>query len=582
MEPAPEREPLRGDGRIPFTFRIGVTGHRDLADPDALRPRIREAIVRLLTLVPVAHGAGLALVVVSALAEGADRLVAEEVLAAGHDRLVLQDVLADAADQKMVLETVLADLDARLEVALPMDAEEYAKDFKTEDSKQEFRCLLAQARPSDIWQAPDWLEREEAYERAGRYVVDRCDAIIAVWNGEKSRGRGGTAEIVGYAQEKRVPIAWVHTTDKSEPSYALENSRADVVKEAASKLRKYNTSEIDSAEFDQQMRELRKELMPDMAREIPIDPLGLSREAVASWVFPYFIRADILALRYQRHFRWLSVAIFILAAAAVGVVAMQTNFWPNLNGLALIEVLCLIGLLGILMMNRRWRLHDQWISSRFLAERLRSAYFLALAGTGDRRGRSARIAYLSDSSEAWIERALAEVTARRPELEAEPPVKALRDYLNRYWIGSQISYQEKASRKQRGFDDRLIRATELLFALTLVAAGVHIFAGQIFAAGPHATHESPGFWEQFLIVFSITVPAVGAAFHGFGTQRQFRRHSQSYRRMAGVLAQVQAQMTDATTIEKIREVAAATEQVMREENSDWFGVMRFHDMELIT
>ena len=582
MEPAPESEPQRGDGRIPFTFRIGVTGHRDLADPDALRPRIREAIRTLLSLVPVAPGAGLALVVVSALAEGADRLVAEEVLAAGDDRLVLQDVLADAPTRRWSSRQVLADLDARLEVALPMDAEEYAEDFETEESKQEFCCLLAQARPSDIWQAPDWLEREEAYERAGRYVVDRSDAIIAVWNGEKSRGRGGTAEIVGYAQEKGVPIAWVHTTDKSEPSYALENSRADVVKEAAGKLRKYNTSGIDSAEFDEHMRKLRKELMPDMAREIPIDPLGLSREAVADWVFPYFIRADILALRYQRHFRWLSVAIFILAAAAVGVVAMQTNFWPTLNGLALIEVLCLIGLLGILMMNRRWRLHDQWISSRFLAERLRSAYFLALAGTGDRRRRSARIAYLSDSSEAWIERALAEVTARRPELEAEPPVKALRDYLNRYWIGSQISYQEKASRKQRGFDDRLIRATELLFALTLVAAGVHIFAGQIFAAAPHTARESPGFWEEFLIVFSITVPAVGAAFHGFGTQRQFRRHSQSYRRMAGVLAQVQAHMIDATTIEQIREVAAETEQVMREENSDWFGVMRFHDMELIT
>jgi hypothetical protein len=52
--------------------------------------------------------------------------------------------------------------------------------------------------------------------------------------------------------------------------------------------------------------------------------------------------------------------------------------------------------------------------------------------------------------------------------------------------------------------------------------------------------------------------------------------------MAGVLAQVQAEMTDAATIEQVREVAAATEQAMREENSDWFGVMRFHDMELIT
>jgi len=580
MGPARERDTPGGDGRIPFTLRIGVTGHRDLADPDALRPRIREAIVRLLTLVPIAPGAGLALVVISALAEGADRLVAEEVLAAGADRLVLKDVLA-AGDNQLVLETVLADLDARLEVALPMDVKKYEGDFKNEASKQEFRCLLARARASDIWQAEDGLEPKKAYECAGRHVVDRCDAIIAVWDGEKSRGQGGTAEIVGYAQEKGVPIAWVPTTNTSGPSYALENSRADVVNEAASKLRKYNTGAIDSAEFDEQMRELRKKLMPDMAREIPIDPLGLSREAVAGWVFPYFIRADILALRYQRHFRRLSVAIFALAALAVGVVAVQANFWPRLNWLAVFEVLSLGGLLLILGMNRRWRLHDQWISSRFLAERLRSAYFLALAGTGDRRGRSARLAYLSDSSEAWIERALAEVTARRPVLEAEPPVKELRDYLNRYWIGSQISYQEEASGRQRTSDERLIRATELLFLLTLVAAGVHIFSAYIFPTG-HGRSESPGFWEAFLVVVSITVPAFGAAFHGFGTQRQFRRHSESYRRMAGVLAQVQAQMTDAATIERVREVAAATEQVMREENSDWFGVMRFHDMELIT
>jgi hypothetical protein len=236
------------------------------------------------------------------------------------------------------------------------------------------------------------------------------------------------------------------------------------------------------------------------------------------------------------------------------------------------EVVFLGALLGILMMNRRLRLHDQWISSRFLAEQLRSSYFLALAGTGDRRGRSPRLAYLSDSSEAWIERALTEVSARCPELDAgAPPVSALRDYLNHYWIESQICYQEKTSGRQHTFEYSLIRLTELLFSVTLVAAFVRIFAGIIH-----------GFWEGSLVVVSIVVPAFGAAVHGFSTQRQFRRHSERYRRMAGVLAQVQAEMTDATTIEQVREVAVATEQVMREKNSDWFGVMRFHDMELIT
>jgi hypothetical protein len=555
MEPVQPSEKPGGRGCIPFTFRIGVTGHRDLADPDSFCAPIGEALRRLKKLVSVSPGVGLVPVVISALAEGADRLVAKE---------------------------VLADKNARLEVALPLPEEEYVKDFTSEASKEEFCCLLARASEAP-WQAPDGLDRDEAYERAGRYVVDRCDALIALWDGKKARGRGGTAEIVGYAQEHGVPIAWVHTEGAPVVDYALENSRADVVKSAASKLCKYNADEIDPAKFDQHARALRKELMPDMAREIPIDPLRLSRETVASWVFPYFVRADILALRYQGRFRRLSWAIFVLAATAVAVVAMQANFLPGWDWLAVLEVLCLGGLLLILGMNRRWRLHDQWISSRFLAERLRSSYFLALAGTGDRRGRSARLAYLSDSSEAWIERALTEVSARRPHLDGgSPPVAALRDYLNRSWIESQISYQERTSERQHAFDDRLVRATALLFLLTLVAACFHTFGSLIFPKGGIHGAESPGFWEQLLVVVAITVPAVGAAFHGIGTQRQFRRHCERYRRMAAVLAQAKREMAEATTLEQVREVAAETEQIMREENSDWFGVMRFHDMELIT
>jgi len=197
MEPARTGEAPADDGRIPFTLRIGVTGHRDLANPDALRAPVREALNHLPRLVRAAPGAGLALVVVSALAEGADRLVAEE---------------------------ALANYDARLEAVLPMPADDYAKDFKSEVSKREFGFLLDRA--SDTWEAPAGLSREEAYERAGHYVVDHCDAIIALWDGERSRGRGGTAEIVGYAQAKGLPIAWVHTVGGPGPSYAFDNSRA--------------------------------------------------------------------------------------------------------------------------------------------------------------------------------------------------------------------------------------------------------------------------------------------------------------------------------------------------------------------
>jgi len=51
---------------------------------------------------------------------------------------------------------------------------------------------------------------EESYYQAGRWIVDHCDWMVAVWNGLPSRGRGGTADIVAYARRTQRPL--VHIT----------------------------------------------------------------------------------------------------------------------------------------------------------------------------------------------------------------------------------------------------------------------------------------------------------------------------------------------------------------------------------
>jgi hypothetical protein len=83
-------------------------------------------------------------------------------------------------------------------------------------------------------------------------------------------------------------------------------------------------------------------------------------------------------------------------------------------------------------------------------------------------------------------------------------------------------------------------------------------------------------------VVSIEVAAFGVASHGIGTQRQFRQHSERHRRMAGLLTQVRDENGCGGISGAGCEVAAQTGRIMREENSDWFGDMGFHDMELIT
>src|ERR1700722_11228466 len=79
-------------GHIPFRLRIGVTGHRNLTDSDELRKAVNDAID--LAIAESGHSVGatpdtpVTLTVVSALAEGADRMVARAVLDRPGSKLI--------------------------------------------------------------------------------------------------------------------------------------------------------------------------------------------------------------------------------------------------------------------------------------------------------------------------------------------------------------------------------------------------------------------------------------------------------------------------------------------------------------
>ena len=88
--------------------------------------------------------------------------------------------------------------------------------------------------------------------------------------------------------------------------------------------------------------------------------------------------------------------------------------------------------------------------------------------------------------------------------------------------------------------------------MTFIAAVVHSIGSYIFTV--------PEGWKNTLLIISITFPAIGAALHGYVAQRQFRRNSERYRTMAGVLAQVRADMAEATEIKQVQDVARETEQ----------------------
>ncbi len=160
---------------------IGTTGHRKVDTTRVLKERIRGTIDSIRQMVPSKSSTPLVLSVLSPLAEGADRLITREVL--------------------NVPGTIL-------DVVLPMEKDNYVQDFETTQSRMKFEELLSQAR--HIRQLPSKNNRPAAYQQVGCYIVDNCDAIIALWDGKQSTGEGGTGDIVQYACKSNCPLFWIH------------------------------------------------------------------------------------------------------------------------------------------------------------------------------------------------------------------------------------------------------------------------------------------------------------------------------------------------------------------------------------
>ncbi len=147
---------------------LAVTGHRSL--PDDTRP-LEKAIEGILE-------ARTFDVVWSMLAEGADRLVSDVALQLG---------IAIAA-------------------VLPFD--DYELDFEGA-SRHKFENQLNQCREVVRLSRP---RSPNGYLDAGKEIVDRAGVLIAVWDGKKAEGAGGTAQIVSYAHKKGREVMRVDPT----------------------------------------------------------------------------------------------------------------------------------------------------------------------------------------------------------------------------------------------------------------------------------------------------------------------------------------------------------------------------------
>lgn len=112
--------------------------------------------------------------------------------------------LAAGADQRFA-DAVLRH-GGTLDVVRPSDR--YEESFATADDLAKYSRLLARASQVEGLTFP--RPSEDAYLAAGQRIVDRCDVLIAVWDGQPALGKGGTADIVDYAEQvgRTIRVVW--------------------------------------------------------------------------------------------------------------------------------------------------------------------------------------------------------------------------------------------------------------------------------------------------------------------------------------------------------------------------------------
>jgi hypothetical protein len=183
----PARTPIRGK-----VFKVGVTGHRPNRMPAAEWDRIKADLARTMDRIAAGHP-GKRGVLLSGLAEGADRLAAGVALGRGW----------------------------KLAAILAFHRTRFEEDFPAPYALGEFRALLAASSAVEEPARRAHLGRpaEDGYHAVGQSLLDQSDALIAVWDGEGSRGKGGTVDVMDEARARGIPVVWVHASKPQKPKW---------------------------------------------------------------------------------------------------------------------------------------------------------------------------------------------------------------------------------------------------------------------------------------------------------------------------------------------------------------------------
>ena len=593
-------------GVTPYTFRIGVIGHRTLQDPSAVKMAVdsafrkMELMMKQVIINPNQYNstakstwrkAESHVICYSKLFLASIGILRKET--PPEQRTVLKwhliSSLAKGADQ-IVVKSAMEILGASLEVVLPFRAEDYKQDFDQYEDQKTFSLLFEKSNSKlnhtfELDPAP--AERSEGYRKAGEMLVQSSEIILAVWDGMPAQGKGGTAEMAEYALSLKRPVIWINANDPSSPVWLI----SDIAKMEGKSIN------ISTKSFPGRAGELSQQFV-DLV-EYNRDPAfsesgyagiynkysdrlekartesGLSEASVAGLLketLSHYSRADYLARHYQKIHTRSAKWLYRLSTIAVIVAIVQALFFPAYTGLILFEILALLVALiwyrvGVIETWQR-----KWLNYRHLAERLRILTFRCLLKPGTTRPENERVQSLPfyQGPGEWVLVVVEHVQGLLTGIEGpENNFHQVRNFILKGLIRGQAGYYASTAMEKARHTKREQRFIGLLLVITLLAAAFHLF---------DIGHSRS--IENLIVTLVVVLPAIAASQHAIGSIHDFERISSRSSRMEEILHRLEKSFEKAATFDELRKEIQNAEDILSTENHEWCVSLSFRRISL--
>lgn len=561
--------------RFALPLVIAVTGHRDLVDTEIpeIRARVRNLFEDLAGRYPERP-----LSVMSSLAEGADRLVAEAALEMG----------------------------LRLIVPLPMPRDIYVDDFKTDASRQEFDRLCAAA--DELFELPlaqgngpdDACEpgpaRNLQYAQLGVFLAAHCHLLLALWDGKVNDDLGGTGQVVRFHHDDLMPgyvypdlenqqmlvddesdlvyhivcsrdrpdgapregltalDCWWFTKDETEPLSRELPAQHDLI---------FKRSEEFSRDAMQHAERIEREKYALLVGDVPSDlPDGIQNidriYSIADWLAIHFQRKMLITLRVTHILTFLMGLMFILYSD------LATHRYYLVAFFAFFLVAAGVQLIAT---RRDW--HRRHLDYRALAEGLRVQFYWAAAGVDS--GSVARFTHDSflqsqDVELGWIRNVMRVAGTRHdamPTATAEGLAFVLKEWIGDMDSGQLGYYRRKALER--------IKRSRLTSRLSLLGLLVTVFV--VGAIAVYGTGVPDGLHDPLIVTMGATLLLIGVR-HGYAYSTAEKELIKQYEFMLGIYRNALRRMDTAESDTDRRKILRALGRAALNEQAEWILLHR--------